>query len=250
MSFNFFEQYQNYSNVQLLEITLQPEAYQQQAVEAADRILKGRQVSATEMAGAEASLRSREEQKQAQKEKADVFKTKARDIVEAVLQPAADVEPHKWLNIFLIAVGAQYLISLYFTLGDFFSFMRSQGYVKDPLAFVIYPAQILYMPVVFYLLLKRNRRGWVLLVIASVLTTLTAFTGLFMASKYQSMHSGQVAFYIFRALLNGGLLVFLLKKEVAVYFGISAGLKKRTITLIGVGIMLIIINAAYVHLRQ
>ena len=91
MDFNFQEQYKSYSNVELLKITERPGDYQQAAVVAAQQVLSEREVSVEDREFAATHYAELERSQQVNKELVDLYKNKAKDLLEPVLQPKEDV---------------------------------------------------------------------------------------------------------------------------------------------------------------
>src|SRR6266487_3556660 len=99
MNFNFYDQYKNYSNIDLLKIVKQPDNYQAAAVEAATQILNERQVSETELQQVDKYFQDIDAKEQLKKDKINFYKEKTVDFLEPVLKPTTEVKPHKWINI-------------------------------------------------------------------------------------------------------------------------------------------------------
>ena len=113
MNFNFYEQYKSYPTVELLKIVHNQADYQPEAIVAANRLLAERTVSDTEHAEAQVYIDDVTAAKQRKKDIANLYKEKAVDILEPIIQPTTELQPEKWLRLFLLAVTVQYLYTAY-----------------------------------------------------------------------------------------------------------------------------------------
>ena len=74
MNFDFYQQYKNYSNIELLKIVKQPTDYQPAAVAVATQILNERQVTAEEIQFVEQYFQNLNSLANAKKKKIDTLK--------------------------------------------------------------------------------------------------------------------------------------------------------------------------------
>jgi hypothetical protein len=81
MDFDFYDQYKNYSNVELLKICKQPANFQAAAIDAAKEILKSRNVSEEELRKTENYFTAIQTKEQAKKDKINNYKEKAADLL-------------------------------------------------------------------------------------------------------------------------------------------------------------------------
>ncbi|HET6995320.1 MAG TPA: hypothetical protein VFI06_10085, partial [Chitinophagaceae bacterium] len=98
MNFDFYQQYKNYSNTELLKIVKRPTDYQAAAVLVATQILTERQVTNEEIQLVEQYFQDIDSSAKTRKGKIDAVKDKAADFFEPVLHPSEKVEPAKWVN--------------------------------------------------------------------------------------------------------------------------------------------------------
>ncbi|AWO01843.1 hypothetical protein DLD77_09105 [Chitinophaga alhagiae] len=238
MSFNFTEQYKHYTTAQLLQITLQPDAYQPQAVEAAVRLLEGRRVSDAEIDEASAYVEAERQKKQVRKEKAAAYKEKAKDLLEPMIQPGAAVRPDKWLYIFLFVLGLQYVWTLYYSLPAFGRFLQCGNCPGDVVTYVDYMFKFAYIPVLFYLLLKRNRWGWILVTAGCVAAVAFRLGLVTTFVRTDTLRFANLPALATSGLLNVAYVAYLLKKRTIAYFGVSAVVVKYTVWCVAITALL------------
>jgi hypothetical protein len=225
MNFNFYDQYRVYSNVELLRIISRADEYQPEAVEAASLVLKDRNVTEEERAEVEQFFAD----KKAKAEKIEAYKDKAKDFFQPIIQPKADIKPGKWLNILLLLVVLDYLWILYDTIRDVVLYLRC-AYCEFDLSFFLFSLLgIVYVPFIFYLLLKRKRWGWILLFADSGITALSRLNQMLLLFKYQGVPVGSTTTFIVAILIKVGFLIFLWRKEISDYFNVSIKAKQYTL---------------------
>ena len=162
MNFNFHEQFKDYSNIDLLKIVRQPANYQVTAVTVAEEILNTRQVSAEEISVVDQYLLDIENSEKDKKEKINALKSKVTDFLEPVLEPSAKTEPIKWLNILLLLTGIYYAWTFYNAVRGLIRFLKCT-FCEFDIAIIFGLLTAIYVPFMFYFLLKRRRWGWILL---------------------------------------------------------------------------------------
>ncbi|GEP95512.1 hypothetical protein [Chitinophaga cymbidii] len=182
MNFDFYEQFREYPNVELLKIIAQPGNYQPQAVEAASRILQDRNVTVEETEEAAQYFG----EVQAKEEKMMAYKEKAKDFLQPVIQPEATIQPAKWLKILLLLVLLDYLWVLYDAARDLVLFLRCEYCEFDSVFFLLSLLGILYVPFIFFLLWKRKRWGWILLFADSGIAVVSRLSSMLLLFKYRN----------------------------------------------------------------
>lgn len=105
MSFNFQDQYKDYSNIELLKFVRQPTEYQTEAVDAATSILKERAISETDKQQVDTYFNKIEAKAKLKSDKLNSYKEKAADFLQPIIKPGPEVKPAKWLNILLLFIG-------------------------------------------------------------------------------------------------------------------------------------------------
>jgi hypothetical protein len=248
MNFNFYDQYKNYSNTDLLKIAKQPDNYQAAAVEAATQILNERQVSETEFQQVDKYFQDIDAKEQLKKDKINFYKEKTVDFLEPVLKPTTEVKPHKWINILLLVIALQYLWTLFINgkhLIDFIGFVidcKQQGFdlsnrpitywrcassLFDITIFFEF-ISLIYVPVIFYLLYKKRRWGWILLFADNLFVFISSLSQSYIFFKYQQIHQGDTFSFIIQLLIRGAFGFFLWRDVIANYFGVTAEIKRKT----------------------
>ena len=240
MDFNFYEQYQTLSTAELLIIVGQQEGiYQPNAVEAAKSILDRRQVSEKDQKDAEIYFQNLAD-KQIQKQQRQVrLKSSAEDFFEPILRPGVELQPRKWLNLLLVAITVQYGWNFFLTVKEAIWFWNCTDCRFDFLTLTSY-LTLLYVPVIFYLLYKKRRWGWILLFGDNLFCLLSEISQSYIFFKFQSIHHGSTAGFLFPVFLRTAFAYFLWRQDVAAFFSVTFKTKKET-AVIATGISLVVI---------
>jgi len=233
MEFEFYERFAAYSTADLIIIVRQPDQYQAEAIAAAERILQERDISETDREQAEQFFRNEESAKMAREERLQSYRDKVVDFAEPLLMPQAEVSPWKWYRLFLTGYILIYIRAFYY-------FVRTEIMILRhglELGWFILAdfADIAYLSVVLYLLVKKNRWGWILLFVGSVCEIAINFIQLEQLYKYRGVvrpNVGNVAFEILFPIL---LVFFLWKRSITDFFRVDAIIRKRSL-LAGVAI--------------
>ncbi len=235
MKFDFYNQYKDYSNSDLLKIIKRPNDYQTEAVDAATQIVKDRQVSEMEISEVEKYYTDIDKTGQFKKEKISSYKEKATDFFEPILQPGTEVKPGKWINILLLVIGLQYLWSFYNTVTYFIAFLQCNNCHFDFSVFFQF-ISLVYVPVVFFLLVKQKRWGWILLFADNLFGLVSRISRSYIFFKYHEFYHGDTSSFLIQILLKALFVFFLWKPSVSDFFGVTKSNKERTavITLITV----------------
>lgn len=224
---DFYDQYKEYSTVELLKIIKRPEDYQDQAVDAAARVLRERQVLAKDVEDADQFFTDLEEKNKAASAKISFYKEKAADIFEPIIRPGTEVTLGKWLTLLIVAVGIEVVFTFYNFIKSQISFLRCEDCHWDSTLFVGY-ISIIYISIVFYLLLRKKRWGWILLMADSVISIMLGLSKL-TVFRNQLFHRDDASVPILIIFIKGAFAVFLWRKEVSDLFGVMDPVRKRTV---------------------
>jgi len=115
MNFDFYQQFKDFSNTDLLKIVKRPSDFQPEAVVVATKILEERHVTAQEIDFVDQHFEVIDNSAKAKKEKIGAFKKHATDFFEPISHPGENVEPKKWVNIFLLVISLEYAWILFNT---------------------------------------------------------------------------------------------------------------------------------------
>lgn len=248
MNFNFYDQYKNYSSVDLLKIVRHPNDYQAAAVDAATKLLKERLVSESEFQEVDNYFQGMKAKEQLKKDKINFYKEKATGFLEPVLNPTTEVKPHKWINIFLLVIALQYLWTLFINgkhLTNFIGFVincKRNGFntSNEPITYLRCASSIfditvvfeffslIYIPIIFYLLYKKRRWGWILLFADNLFAFISSLSQSYIFFKYQQIHHGDTFSYLAQLLIRGAFGLFLWRDVIANYFGVTQETKRKT----------------------
>jgi hypothetical protein len=226
MEFDFYDQYKGLSTTELLKILKQPENYLPEAVEAATKILQERQVSEDDLQQVDEYFEGIAVKAQQKTEKVQAYKEKVADFLEPVLQPQVDIKPQKWIRIFLLVLAIQYLWTLVVTGRQIIvAFTRHWVDITTYLQLIT----LVYIPVIFYLLFRRKRWGWILLFadnLFSFIATLGQTPELFGQHSFIRIDPSAIFWTLF---IRGAFIFFLWKPVMAEYFGVLLPVKKKTV---------------------
>ena len=239
MEIDFYQQYKEYSNVDLLKIVRRPADYQLQAVDVATQILSQRQVTAEEIQFVDQYLQEIESSAKVKKEKVDALKYKITDFFEPISHPSENVSPSKWVNILLFVIAIQYAWSLFNTAKRLIRFLRCD-YCRLDVLFFAELLTLLYVPVIFFLLFRRSRWGWILLFADNLFSFISMASQSYIFFKYQDIHHGSTSSFLLPILIKAAFAFFLWRNPIASHFGVSFETKKKTTLITTVGTFLFI----------
>ncbi len=240
MDFDFYQQYKDYTNIDLLKIVRQPESYQSAAVVAAEDILRGRQVSEEEILFVDQYFQDIANSEKDKKEKIDALKDKVTDFLEPLHRPNKNVEPGKWLNILLLVIAIQYAQVLFNTARRLISFFQCNNCSFD-ITIIAGVFTLMYVPFIFFLLFKRRRWGWILLFADNLFVLISGVSQSYIFFKYQSIHQGVTISFIIPILIRIAFMTFLWRDSITVHFGVTDAIKKKTALITSAGTLLFIL---------
>jgi hypothetical protein len=228
MLFDFHITYKDYSNVSLLLITLQPEKYQSEALNAAKEILASRIVTETQHAEAEMILQSEIQKKQQILNNQNVLKEKVLDLFQPILKPTKEFVPEKWLRLFLLIIILQYIYTSVFMCIGLVNILNCES-CELGFGLLYRLPSLIFIPFVIYLLWKRKRWGWILLLGNSFFIALSVIPDAISFIAYARISSDyNFTFLIWRVFLYCGLSFLLWKESIALLFNVSKRTKKQT----------------------
>ena len=248
MNFDFHDKYKDYSNIDLLKIVRRPTEYQVAAVDAATQILSTREVTQSDFEMVEIFFNETNTETKRKTEKINSYKEKTADFFESVLNPTTEIKPEKWLNILLLVIGLQYLWTLYVNIVDLVKLIKyvidckSYGFENtmetvsywtcfsnqfNPLIF-FQILTLIYVPIIFYLLFKRKRLGWILLFADNLFGLISTVSQSYIFFKYQQYHHGNTLSFLTQILIKGLFMVFLWRNHISDFFNVTKKTKKKT----------------------
>jgi len=239
MNFDFYQLYKEYSNTELLNIVKHPTGYQAAAVVVATQILNERQVTIDEIQSTEQSSHDIGNSTKTKNGQTGAFNSKTTDLFESVLHPNDKVEPNKWVSILLLAIGIQYAWTFYNAAKRLIGFLQCDHCSFD-LSFLVDFLTLLYVPVVFFLLFKRRRWGWILLFADNLFSLISRVSQSYVFFKYQSIHHGDTTSFLLPILIKAAFVFFLWRTQMVSHFGITSETKKKTALITTAGTLLFI----------
>jgi hypothetical protein len=240
MDFDFYQQYKDYTNIDLLKIVRQPANYQAAAVAAAEDILRARQVSENEILFVDQYFQDLINSEKDKKEKIDALKDKVTDFLEPIYRPHKKVEPSKWLNILLLFIAIQYAQVLFNTAKRLISFSQC-NYCSFDITIIVGLFTLLYVPVIFFLLFKKRRWGWILLFADNLFVLISSISQSYIFFKYQHIHNGDITSFLVPILIRIAFMCFLWRDSIMIHFGVTYEIKKKTALITSAGTLLFIL---------
>lgn len=219
-----------------------PDDYQSAAVEVAAKLLNERQVLQEDIERTDKYFQELQDKAKAKADKINSYKDKAADFFEPIIKPGTDVSPRKWLNILLLILGIDYLWTFYNAIRGFI-FRLKCSYCGFDITDIFTLVNLIYIAVVFYLLLKKKRWGWILLFADNLFSFIARLSESYIFFKYQEIHRGDTGSFLLSIIIKAAFVFFLWRKAISDFFGVTAKTKKETvivvtiIALVFVGIM-------------
>ncbi|HMK25291.1 MAG TPA: hypothetical protein VK483_04610 [Chitinophagaceae bacterium] len=242
MNFGFYDQYKQYSTVELLKIVKKATDYQPEAVEAARAVLAQRQVAQHELEEADHFIKEEEKQAKAFSNKIGSYKEKAADFFEPIINPGTEVKPVKWLNILLLFTGLQYVWIFYDTIKDLLHSLQCR-YCGFDFSMFLLLVNLIYIPLILYLLYKKRKWGWILLFADNLFILIIRLGETYTFFKYREFHRGSTSEFLFLILVRAAFVFFLWRKTIADFFGVTGKIKKDTAMIAGaLGLALVILS--------
>lgn len=267
MDFDFHTKYKDYSNIDLLKIVWRPDEYQIAAVNAATQILSEREIPQSDLEQVDIYFKEIDAETKRKTDKQNSYKEKTADFFEPVLNPTTEVKPEKWLNILLLVIGLQYLWTLYINISDLVRFIKDvidcKSYGFDittetinywtcftsrfnPLVF-FQILTLIYVPIIFYLLFKRKRWGWMLLFADNLFGLISTISQSYIFFKYQQYHHGNTVSFFMQILIKGLFVFFLWKNHISDFFSVTKEMKRKTATVTTIiTLLFILLNQLFV----
>ncbi|HEY4198578.1 MAG TPA: hypothetical protein VGM63_23720, partial [Mucilaginibacter sp.] len=227
MDFDYLSEYKDFPTSHLLAIVQSPQDYQPEAVYASQTLLNDRQVSEADRmeTGLYLSALAAEEEKP--RRSINRLKAQAVGLLEPVMRPRAEVDPRKWVNLLLTVILVQFVWNLVSFSARLMPSSSRGGYdfsVSDIVGFL----DLALTPVIWFLLYKRRKLGWISLMVIEILLALTSLSSFYYVFKYSFLRSANPGFFIWPVIFHSAFVVFLWRTDIAGYFGISEIIKKRT----------------------
>lgn len=241
MNLDFDQLYKDYSNTDLLKIVREPGNYQPEAVSIAAKILNEREIVPEEIQYVDQYYQDIESSKRARKEKLDTVKDKATDFMQPILYPTEKVELTKWVNILLLVIAIQYVWTLFNTLKRLIIFLKCT-YCTFYITEFADVLTLLYVPLIFILVFKKKRWGWILLFADNLFSLISGgVSKSYFFFKFQNIPNGDLTTFILPILIKLAFVFFLWRNEISNYFRVTIETKKKTALITTGGTTLLIL---------
>ncbi len=227
MEFNFHEKYGTYSNIELLKIIREPEKYQPSAVDAAGQILQSREVSEEDKDRADEQLGRPDSEKMKKKLQHDLVNGVVVDLLDE--EDAVSSRPAIWIVAGFALIALFYLWIFYYHIRTFVLFSDYLIY-QSAAGLFFNNIVMIYIPLIFYLVYKRRRWGWILLFTECTIATLTFISNTYFAMRGHAIIQQAIAVPV---LIHSGIIFFLCTREVALFCNVNADARKKTLITMG-----------------
>lgn len=232
----FKERFQTFSNHELLRIIERASDYDPDALEAANAVMEGRNLSETEWAEAKNAWQAEQTQRQEQEEKRAVFEKKVKGLGASIFEAINPIQESAPSVIKQIR-----WITLVFGLIAIFRFYREFGLISHmlddhfswKLEIIAYVLPLVLLPVAVFLFAQEKKVGWVLMASSLSYSMITCMVLSVRAWNRESSgaspldHLFPQAFFVATmgiTLFFAGALWVLTRKEIRAHFDISVRL--------------------------
>ena len=233
MELNFFDEFKNYSTLDLLLITKEPEKYQPEATAAAEKLLRERNISIADIEGANHHLLQEADAQSVKLARMDAYREQVVDVFEPVLVHNAPLNPAKWFKLFLVSYGLIYAWALYTVVKTQLKFLNCKS-CKGDITLWGGPINAIFLTIVFYFLLENKRWGWILLMASNIVGVVLGFVQLQLLYKYRDLFSVGPVQCITPFVIPVLYVLFLWRPAISEFFKVDVKTKHRT-TAVGLG---------------
>ncbi|QQR97311.1 MAG: hypothetical protein IPK18_10570 [Sphingobacteriales bacterium] len=165
----FKEKFNSYSTANLLKIIDNPGDYQASAVEAANEILKSRQLDELEIETAKTELQNTRQEIEKKNQKYKDLEFKVKDFFSSILSVVNPIQSNitsvdKTIKLVCISLGLIFLFQLFKNL-KLFSFYFTNNLGIWNLFSIFYFIDLFIIPITIVLFYKRKKIGWTILMI-------------------------------------------------------------------------------------
>jgi hypothetical protein len=91
---------------------------------------------------------------------------------------------------------------------------------------ILLNVNLIYIPLILYLLYKKKRWGWILLFADNLIALILSLGESYFFFKYQAFHHGSTTSFLFFILVRAAFVFFLWRKPIADFFGVADKIKK------------------------
>ena len=229
----FLDRYRQYSNVNLLKIVARPDDYQPDAVTAAKAILSGRTVTQEEENEVDLHFQKIALDQSQKEHRVESYKKAIDEFIQPITRPETRLSPVKWLPLFLVLLAIQYVYQVGSTVLDIVKYIRFRAAFDWSLMYSL--LGIGYFATIFYLLFKKRRWGWILLLADNIISCMLLLSQLYWMFGYPE---GMAAF-LWQFSLRAAFIYFLFRQDVAAYFNIESPMRgKIALASAGLGVLI------------
>lgn len=233
MSFDFHASFAGHSNVQLLTIILRKELYDESAVQAAEEILRTRDVSDEDRAAAEEIVLQKIQDEEKRMEQRKALTGRIQYTIRDFLFPAR--KSVTWfLKVFSVVWFALWVIHMIRWPYYYRGFFIDPGFWE---VFLLLLEAINLLMV--YWVFRINKKGWMLAMVYFIIQLGMNIDSFFAFYRSQWLFKEHSSGLVFQTILSGALIYYFNRKEVRIVFNVSRNLH-RDIVIIGCILALLI----------
>lgn len=203
----------NLSNKELIEITINSESYESEAVQIANDFILERNIDESEINKVKFELDRISFEKEKRRNQINSLTEQVKVFFKPIFSHSDEISPKKWLNSFIFLVAIQFIWILIELLSSFSS-------VYDPFDMAYYIMIFTYIITVSYLLLKRKKWGWILLFGEKLLIIFFSIVFFIVFLINDILPEKEVGEFFWAFLISIVFISFLMKKEIYSFFNI------------------------------
>lgn len=227
MEIDFYKEFSNYTTVELLIITREPEKYQSAAIKTAELLLQQRDITPSERQEADEHFSQQADAESIRLKRMNNYKEQVANVLEPVIVPNTPFDPAKWFRLFLWSYGLFYAWVLYKVVKAQVQFYQCENCKGYPTVWGG-PVNAIFLTIVFFLLLKNKRWGWILLMVSNISAIITGVIQLQVLYKYRNVLPISPPSMIVTLGLPVLYVVFLWRPSMAAFFGVNVRDKRRS----------------------
>ena len=238
MAFDFLQEYEHLSTSTLLAILQQPQDYQPEALSAARTLLAGRTVTEDDTVETAQYIEKLENERESRKSQGKLLQDKLAYLLEPVINPKATIEPRRWVNLLLAGITLLFAWNLYVLARLYIMKFGPPSVIPLTIEDMVFTIRVAYLPVIVFLLYKRRKAGWILLMVDRTWNFLSSGVSFFYLFEYPVLQQNNAEALIWPVMLNGFFILFLWRKEIREYFGITERLRRKAVIATAVSFLL------------
>lgn len=228
MNFDFYKLYSSFSNTELLKITNAAEGYMPEAVAAAQKLLSERQVTEQEIDEVNVYYQSLQNEARYRQDVHNGIKEAIGDFIQPVVKPEGEVQPEKWLHIFLVIYLIKFIVIAFTTIKYEYDVIFRCEDCKFGGMELFGLLEIIFYAAIIWLLFKRKALGWVGAVFDSIFSTCSVVLQIIALYRFPFLHTSKAGSF-FVLIVYAFLVAYLAGEGCRALFGVEKKLLIKTL---------------------